>query len=122
MTEVFNVFARFFFRDKKIKDAKLYTKWRSDFIQTIHDRNIIYCYDLHRYHNLNAHKVYGLEHKTPYARGEKPLYAPDILVIAMGMELKKIHTPSLVTILTRDCRLKRISNMDKSFAAAEWFE
>jgi len=63
--EVFNTFARFFYRDKKI-GGDLYTKWRGEFIKAIHNRRILYCYDLHRYHNLNTHKIYKIEHKIPY--------------------------------------------------------
>jgi len=40
----------------------------------------------------------------------------------MGTELKKIHSPNEVLILTRDARLCRISNMSREFAPAKWFE
>ena len=119
--EVFNTFARFLYRDKKIGGA-LYTKWRGEFIKAIHDRRIIYCYDLHRYHNLNTHKIFKYEHATPYIGKESSLSAFDILVIAMGMELKRVHHSNNVFVLTRDGRMCRISNMDKRFAQALWFE
>lgn len=119
--EVFNTFARFFYRDKKI-GGELYTKWRGEFIKAIKDRRIIYCYDLHRYHNLNTQKIYKLEHTIPYSAKEDALSTFDILIIAMGIELKKIHPSNDISILTRDGRLHRISNMNTEFASAEWFE
>lgn len=120
VTEVLNTFARFFYRDKKIGGA-LYDEWRTQFIEAIRNRRILYCYDLHRYHNLNADKVYEIEHKENYRTNEKPLSAFDILVIAMGVELKKIHSPNEVCILTRDRRLRNISNTNEEFAQAIWF-
>lgn len=130
VTEVFNVYAKFFHRFKKITTSQEYEDWRKYFIQLIHrqleppltNENMIYCYDLHRYHNLNAQEIYEVEHTTPYSAKESSLSSFDILVIAMGMELKKIHEPNSVIILTRDGRLKRISNMRPNFATAEWFE
>jgi len=121
VTEVFNTCAKFFWRLGRIGSDR-YHEWRDEFIKAIHDRRVIYCYDLHRYHNLNAHKIYELEHKTPYVKKEKPLSSLDILVIAMGMELKKIHSPNDVIVLTRDRRLITISNMDEEYATAIWFK
>jgi hypothetical protein len=121
ITEVFNAFARKFYRDKNIGND-LYQQWRNKFIQAIQNRTLVYCYNLHRYHNLNAHEVYKVEHTTPYSEKEHSLSAFDILIIAMGMELKKIHAPDEVTILTRDGRLQHISNLKDNFAHAVWFE
>lgn len=117
--EVFNTFARFFYRDKKIGGDQ-YTKWRNEFTKLVKDRRILYCYDLHRYHNLNTNKVYRIEHSTPYGNGEGALSSFDILVIAMGIELKHLHSPNEVSILTRDKRLHRISNISRDFAPAIW--
>jgi len=119
--EVLNGFARIFYRDKKIGD-QLYKKWKNEFIKAIHNRNILYCYDLHRYHNLNTAPIYHFEHTIPYKKGEGSLSAFDILLIAMGMELKKIHSSNNVSLLTRDGRLHRIANSSRSFVTAEWFE
>jgi len=119
--EVFNTFARFFYRDKRIGGDQ-YTKWRNEFTKLVRNRRILYCYDLHRYHNLNTNRVYKLEHSTPYKNGEGALSTFDILVVAMGIELKHLHTTSNVSVLTRDGRLHRISNMSKDFAPAIWFE
>jgi len=121
ITEVLNVFARFFYREKRVEN-RLYTKWKNDFVAATHNRKIVYCYDLHRYHNINTKTIIKLEHITPYKKGESSLSSFDILIIAMGMELKKIHSPNEVQLLTRDCRLQRISNMNIQFAKAIWFE
>lgn len=123
VSEVFNTFARLFYRDKKI-GGELYNKWRSEFIKSIHDRNLIYCYDLHRYHNLNTHPIFKLEHTTPYneQNGLHALSTLDILVIAMGIELKRLHLSNEVEILSRDKRLIGISKLHRDFARAEWFE
>ena len=119
--EVFNTFAKFFYNYKNIGSDK-YTEWRNKFSKLITDRRILYCYDLHRYHNWNTNKVYDIEHSTPYKKGERYLSAFDILIIAMGIELKHLHSANSVSILTRDGRLHRISNMSKDFAPAIWFE
>lgn len=121
VAEVLNTYARLFFRENKITGA-LYSQWRNEFTKAIRRRRTIYCYDLHRYHNMNADRIYKKEHIVPYTRNENPLSTFDILVIAMGMELKKIHFPNNVSVLTRDGRLRRISNMSKNFASAIWFE
>lgn len=121
VTEVFNTYTRLFYRDRKIGGSR-YTRWRGEFIKAIHDRQLVYCYDLHRYHNPNAHKICKIEHTTPYGEGEKFLSTFDILVIAMGMELQRIHLPNPVNVLTRDRRLATISAKDRSFAPPVWVE
>jgi len=121
VAEVLNTYARLFFRENRIA-GKLYTEWRNEFLKAIRSRRTLYCYDLHRYHNLNADRIYRKEHRMPYQGNENSLSAFDILIIAMGMELKKIHSPNEVTILTRDIRLRTISNSSGEFVPAIWFE
>ena len=118
IAEVLNTYARFFFKDKRI-GADTYTKWRGAFLKAVHNRRIFYAYDLHRYHNLNADAIYRIEHRTVLKPKETPLSAFDILIIAMGTELKRIHINDEVVILTRDARLLRIAN---KFVNAMWFE
>lgn len=118
IAEVLNTYARFFFKDKKI-GSDTYTKWRGAFLKAVHNRRIFYVYDLHRYHNLNADAIYKIEHKIALGPKEGPLSAFDILIIAMGMELKRIHIADEVIILTRDGRLLKIAN---KFIDAVWFE
>ena len=110
VTEVLNAFARFYFKEKTIQ-ANTYTEWRNDFIKSIRNRSLFYIYDLHRYHNLNADKIYRIEQTTPLSQKEHYLTSFDILIIAMAMELKKIHYPNPVMILSRDGRLIRIAKL-----------
>ncbi len=119
VTEVLNTFARFFYKNKNIGPDS-YTKWRNEFLKSVRNRKILYAYDLHRYHNLNADKVFRFEHKTPVKQKEHYLSTVDILIIAMGMELKKIHCDEEVIIVSRDGRLVRISR--KLSVKAVWFE
>jgi hypothetical protein len=118
IAEVLNTFARFLFRDKKI-GAELYNKWRNHFIDQIHNRKVIYAYDLHRYHILNADAIYRAEQKTRISKKEKYMSTFDILIIAMAIELKKIHANDQVILLTRDGRLRRIGKM---FVDTRWFQ
>ena len=125
VTEVFNTLARLRFRDNVITEAE-YNKNREKFIEMIQNRRTIYCYDLHRYHNLNTQKIYEIEHKSELNTKENHLSALDILIIAMGMELKKIHEKEPVKILTRDGRIQTISKLLREkhgkdeFAEAIW--
>lgn len=118
VTEVLNTYARLCFADKKVT-PDIYTKWRGAFISAIHNRKLVYVYDLHRYHNLNADRIYKVEHTIPLGRNETPLSSFDILIIAMGMELKRTHIDDEVVILTRDARLLKIANR---FVQSKWFE
>ncbi len=121
ITEVLNTFAKYCFRDYKNGklDEKIYNEWRGNFIKAVHDRNLLYAYDLHRYHNINSDKIFKEEHTTPIGKKEGYLSSLDILIIAMGIELCYIHGKENVTILTRDGRLNRIGN---KFLSVRWFE
>jgi len=119
VTEVLNTFARCFFSEKKIS-PNVYNKWRGEFIKAIHNRNLLYVYDLHRYHNINTDKIYKIEHQTPLRGKEKYLSSFDILIIGMAIEMKKIHIGNNeVILLTRDGRLNRIA---KKYVNTLWFE
>lgn len=119
IAEALNTFARFLFKEKRIKEDE-YTKRRNIFLNAVRNRKILYVYDLHRYHNLNADRVYRVEQTTPLREKEHPLSSFDILIIAMALELKRLHHPSDVIMLTRDARLKHIAN--KLSINAIWFE
>jgi len=111
--EVFNTFARLRFREKRI-DEQQYTEYRDIFSQHISNRKILYCYDLHRYHNLNAHEIFEIEHTVPY-NGTKAMSTFDILIIAMDMELMKVHPPKQVVIVTGDKRIAMICRSSDRF-------
>lgn len=116
VTEILNAYGRFFWEEGKL-DSEDYTKWRGAFLKLVRDRKTIYCYDLHRYHIKNADKVFKVEHTID--RIGSPLSSFDILIIAMGIELKKIHPHNDVIILTRDKQLKKVSN--EVGVTAQWY-
>ena len=119
VVEAFNAFARLRYRENRISD-KAYRDYLGVFKGEIRSRKLLYCYNLQRYHNYNADLVYQSEHTI------KPLdpdvdHAPkskcslsglDILVIGMGMELKRIHPKDQVYIVTNDERLAKVANSD----------
>ena len=112
VTEVLNTFARCFFQKKSIPTEEIYKEWCVNFLDAIRNRKLIYVYDLHRYHNLNTDPIIIKEHTTPLTGKERYLSSFDILIIAMAMELSKIHIENNeVILLTRDGRLKRIANL-----------
>ena len=77
---------------------------------------------MHRYHNYNADLIYQAEHtirpldpladKAP--KSKCSLSGLDILVIAMEMELKRIHPKNQVYVVTNDERLAKIANSNPS--------
>ncbi len=113
VAETFNTFARLYYKDKSISE-ELYNSLTELFKEHIKDRKLLYCYDLHRYHNLNADAVIRAEHTVPY-NGDISLSTLDILIIAMGIELMHIHPPKNVYVVTGDKRLHKICNSSNSF-------
>lgn len=105
--EVFNAFEKIHFREKSIS-LDIYKAYCEGFKKDVMSRSVIYCYDLHRYHNLNSHEIIKYEHTIPYQAGEKSLSALDILVISMGVELMRIHPPKNVFLVTADKRMRTI--------------
>lgn len=61
ITEVRNIFAKHYYRYKLI-DKDLYEKITKEFLDAVHNRNIFYSYDLNRYHNINADRIFEKEH------------------------------------------------------------
>ncbi|MDR1195504.1 MAG: hypothetical protein LBL00_03405 [Endomicrobium sp.] len=110
VAEVFNTFAKWRYDKGKI-DNNSYNRLCAAFKDMIHDRKVIYAYDLHRYHNINCDKIYATEHTTTRPTTKSYLSTFDILIIAMGIELQKIHGIADVTILSNDKRLINISNL-----------
>jgi predicted nucleic acid-binding protein len=112
IAEIFNIFAKWRYRKEQGKtfiNEKKYKSLRETFKTLIHDRASIYSYDLHRYHNLNCDKIYEIEHTTPKSSKKPYLSTFDILIIAMAIELQRIHGKDNITILTCDNRLIEIA-------------
>ena len=117
VAEVLNTFARWWYRERSVfATADEYNFVRQTFIKHVHDRKFFYSYDLTRYHNLNCGKVFHKEHKTKLTRGTY-LSAFDILVIAMGMELKRICGDE-IHLLTKDYRQYEIAGKAMDFPKA----
>lgn len=110
VTEVKNTFAKWHYRRKKIfKDHNHYKSVLGAFIAHVHDRKFFYCYDLSRYHNLNADEIIPHEQRTKETPGKGFLSSLDILIIAMGIELRQIHGE--VHLLTNDERMFTIAKL-----------
>ncbi|HRU38417.1 MAG TPA: hypothetical protein P5511_00970 [Candidatus Goldiibacteriota bacterium] len=96
VTDVLRRLTKKYLADKVISEDR-YKKECSDFISRIRDRNLIYIYDLHRYHNLNAkeHEIYKKYWQTCKKNGWAPdrhkFGAQQVLLVAMAYELKKRH-------------------------------
>jgi len=118
VVEVFNTFAKKFYRRKEIKAGE-YKNLCDTFKGHIRNGKLLYPYNLYRYHNQNADLIYETEHtleplnpessRPRIAYGKCWLSSVDILIIAMGMELQKIHGKN-VYIVTNDERLAAVSN------------
>ena len=108
VTEVLNTFAKCFHKQKKYLPDK-YIDIKKHFLDLIHDRKLIYVYDLHRYHNLNADEIIEKEQTIPLRAKHHNLSSLDILIIAMAKELEWIHIRDEIIILTRDRRLEHIA-------------
>jgi len=98
IAEVFNMLAKWRYdepynkRHKKIPltDTE-YKSLQDAFIDLVHNRHMLYPYDLHRYHNLNAHQIYNVENSVKREQPNDKLSSFDILIIAMAIELQRIH-------------------------------
>lgn len=111
------------YQEKYLKDYKPlspedFTKLCKNFQEDVRFGKLFYNYELNRYHTFNADHVMKLEHQTNLIRTnlktseEEPwlLSSFDILIIAMGIELAKIHGEGRTYILTCDRRIKVISD------------
>ena len=142
VAEVKNTLAKWHYRHKGVfKDTQHYKSVLGGFISHVHNRAFFYCYDLTRYHNLNVESILPVEHRTqteftmsalPAGTGKATVKAQlnakglstnfsryylsslDILIIAMGIELKKIYQHE-VYLLTGDKRLALISKQSPEF-------
>jgi hypothetical protein len=136
IAEVKNTMARWFYREKVWEREDLFLTCMNTFGNHITNRKTFYCYDLNRYHNLNCteiskvehtteteYMVSGLSHKHSKVDIQAALHAKDretnlgkyylssfdILIIAAGMEIKRM-TNREVYLLTNDKRLSLITS------------
>ncbi|MCD5390306.1 hypothetical protein LR007_00290 [candidate division NPL-UPA2 bacterium] len=132
---VCNTLAKWHLRNGILTEPQ-YKTFFYTFISDVHDRKFFYSCDLNRYHNINTTEVTNIEHSThtefdvtglPIGTdkdtlneklkendprdhcGKYYLSTFDVLIIAMGMELKRIHGTE-IHLLTKDKRLALISS------------
>ncbi len=121
IAEVFNTFAKFCFRQKKITE-KEYEACSNKFKDAIHNARLIYHYELNRYHILNIDCIAPFEHqycltrikKTPNGKEENEdwfMSTFDMLLISMGIELVKMMGNENVSLITCDKRIKTICDV-----------
>lgn len=119
VAEVFSVFMKHSFGSwnrhvKKTIDTRVYNSLVGQFEKDIHNANLIYHYELSRYHVLAVNLVAPVDHYFRFNRGKKrskqvsPMGTFDHLIIAMGVHLAKIHGQENVAIISADDRLTNI--------------
>jgi len=133
IAEIFNTLAKHHFRTKEItKDV--YDDAVSKVKDHIRNRQFFYPYSMDRYHNLNTDLIFPIEHQvdteysvtglppgTPIGNinlalaandphdhtGHYHLSTLDIAIIAMGIELRRVHDQNFA-IISKDKRLINI--------------
>lgn len=118
VAEVFNTFAKWHFRQKKISPSE-YDQIKKAFRLQVSGSRFFYNYQLNRYHVLNTDYIVQAEHSHKLNDKKNFLSTLDILIIAMGIELAKIHGDSNFLILTNDGRIKKICNHLKKLTSQE---
>lgn len=124
--EVFAVFAKYFFAtwdrqvkknlSKKLKKAD-YEAMLSKFQKDLHNGKLLNQVELNPYHILATHLIspvdanyeyYRNRHNQKVKRNKKMMGATDHTIIAMGINLSRIHGRGNFTVLTADHRLADI--------------
>ncbi len=144
IAEVKNTLAKWFYRKNKLVRKEDYICCVHTFCNQIANRKFFYSYDLNRYHNINCDDIVHIEHTTDtefmasgldkYASeteietklrqinprdriGLHYLSTFDILIISMGVELKRTRG-SEIYLITKDKRLALIANSKPNFPKA----
>jgi predicted nucleic acid-binding protein len=111
VAEVFNTFAKLYFRPRESDRAlskeeyeSCLTRFRVDIIW----EKTLYSYDLNRNHIIAVDEIIPVEHKLAADDEEAHLSTLDILVIAMACELAYIGDPEKVFLITCDRRMKKV--------------
>ncbi|MFH0797003.1 MAG: hypothetical protein V2A65_08120 [Candidatus Omnitrophota bacterium] len=125
IAEAFNTFAKYRYRYATTKPTKAiseddYEKCTTKFREHIHEGNLLYHYELNRYHMLNSNLVAPFDHQIDLQReardgsGKKEdwcLSTFDILFIAMGIELVRIVEKKNLHLITCDTRINHICHL-----------
>jgi hypothetical protein len=120
IAEVFGVFMKYAFgrwnRDVKGKtlDKRVYQRLVEQFQSDIHNGKFIYQYELSRYHILGTNLIAPVDHHYQYrrtptgtkkTRNHRPMGTMDHLIVAMAVQLGRIHGVQNVAIVSSDHRL-----------------
>lgn len=120
VAEVFSVFMKHSFSSwnrhvKKTIDTRIYNSLVNQFQEDIHNANLIYHYELSRYHILGVNLVAPVDHYFQYTRrvgGKRknlvPMGTYDHMIISMGVQLTRLHGAGEVAIVSADDRLINI--------------
>ena len=118
IAEVFNIFRKYRYGkwNSKVKNNgaitkrffnKIYKRFQSD----IHNGRLFYHFELSRYHLLNTAFISPIDHHYAYGKStykQRPMSTFDLLIIAMGIELVRLHGKNEVKIITDDNRIFNI--------------
>lgn len=114
IAETFNVFTKHSYgkynkqlKDQKTLDSRVYKSLVDSFQKDVHNGKFFYHYELNRYHILNTNLVSPIDnyYKITSKYRVIPAGTFDHLIIAMGIELSRIHGSDKVCILSTDKRL-----------------
>lgn len=105
IVEVFKVFARRRYKEKRWSHDE-YLDILKSFREDIHWGRLFYPLPLDRYHVLAADEIMVADYEA-YSQGDKDLSVFDILLVAMGSELR-FATGGEVFIVTNDKRIKEV--------------
>ncbi len=115
IAEVFSVFAKYTYGywnqhvKKGTLDTRVYDSLVRQFQDDIHNGKFINQYELSRYHILNINYVAPVNSYYKISRGKKknirPMGTLDCLIVAMGIQLVRIHGEEKVVLLSADDRL-----------------
>lgn len=128
VAEVFNTFRKYRYGkwNKKVIESggviskaefhRVYNRFQQD----IRNAKLFYHYELSRYHLLYTALISPIDHYYAYQRkrngkgkrnkkrNPSPMSTFDLLIVAMGMELARLHGRDAICILTTDSRIVNI--------------
>jgi len=123
IAEVFNAFAKKRFEPEDSSeqlDNDAYARCLGRFRNDVHWGNLLYPYDVNRYHIIAADKVIPIEHNLASIIRRSHLSTFDILIIAMACELAYIGQRGETYLVTCDRRLKEVFDELKKVDPSEF--
>jgi hypothetical protein len=124
--EVKKVLAKWYHEDKLFPTPQIYREAVGKFLDHVHDRKLFYSYDYLRYHSIVADEVIEADLAVPLRTRTdgRPVSARlssvDTLLIAMGIELYRVHRQP-VWLLTNDIRARDVAReFPKKLKVRDW--